>query len=699
MVTRSFSAPEKTQQTRPSLAVESLIMAGMILRSLASLAFTGLLAVGAFAQGWFGYGGNAQHSGLFTGTSQTAALIKWSASIDDDRAYYGGDVLAHYAAPMVTPTNTVVYGYRFTTQQGTNHDNWRVMARSGATGAVTWQFDTDYSAAVIWPNDWTSVFPVTLYQASGNTNNRGVAAAAQGGSIMVRSSADSSTGTPKRLVFYTTLADFTANQAAYAPIKINTPLNADSSGNVYFGYEVTGTVPTSAASLGTGGYAKVNVNTGVSIFKSVSALNLDKGLSQPAMNAAPAITTDGKYVYVAITGGNPMMAKLDAKTLMPIASARVLDPSMTGASAGLINESSASPMIGTDGHVFMGVFGNSWRESHGWMLQFDSDLKQIDSKGKRFPVGAFGWDDTASVVPATMVPSYKGSSKYLILTKYNNYDDNGGDPGADGSNKVAVLDPGSDSISKDRQSSIPVMNEVITVLGPTLINNDGNHPQARNEWCINSVAIDVARKSAIINSEDGHMYRWSFVTNTLTEGLNLQPATGEAYTETAIGPDGQSYAINNSILFALGTNPATSVLLSKGSSASGNAQNTWYLDSSTYKAQSVSTTAGQTVLVESDFVIGTPNPTALNVVSKISAFDGVSGTLYAYNNKTKKFDAIGSQAIGTAVGAFNATITSNVANYIGTGGKVRLQMGGVLPPAIGKAKFTLSIDLITCGAS
>ncbi len=674
-------------------------MLGMILRSLASLAFTGLLAVGAFAQGWLGYGGNAQHSGLYTGTSQTAALIKWSASIDDDRAYYGGDVLAHYAAPMVTPSNTVVYGYRFTTQQGANHDNWRVMARNGATGAVTWQFDTDYSAALIWPNDWTSVFPVTLYQAPGNANLRGVAAAALGGSIMVRTSADTAVGTPKRLVFYTTLADFNANSAAYAPVKINTPLTADASGNVYFGYEVTGNVPTNLASLGTGGYAKVNVNTGVSSFKSVAALNLDQSLSRPAMNAAPAITVDGKYIYVAITGGNPMMAKLDSKTLMPTASARVLDPSMSGASAGLINESSASPMIGTDGHVFMGVFGNSWRESHGWMLQWDSNLKQLDAKGKRFPVGAFGWDDTGSVVPATMVPSYKGTSKYLILTKYNNYDDNGGDAGADGSNKVAVLDPGSDSISKDRQSGIPVMNEVLTVLGPTLINNDSNHPNARNEWCINSVAVDVARKSAIINSEDGHMYRWSFVTNTLTEGLNLQPATGEAYTETAIGPDGQSYAINNSILFALGTNKATATIASKGSGVSGNAQNTWYLDGSSYKIGSVSQPAGQTVLVEADFTIQASNPTSLNVVSTVSALNGVSGTLYVYNNTTKKFDAIGSQALSTTLGAFNATITSNVGNYIGTGGKVKVQIGGVLPPAIGKAKFTLAIDHVTCGAN
>jgi hypothetical protein len=100
------------------------------------------------------------------------------------------------------------------------------------------------------------------------------------------------------------------------------------------------------------------------------------------------------------------------------------------------------------------------------------------------------------------------------------------------------------------------MNEVISVLGPTKANDDSSHPNATREWCINSAAVDVNKQSAIINSEDGHVYRWSFASNTLTESLNLQPPTGEAYTSTAIGPDGQIYAMNNTILFAMG-NPKT----------------------------------------------------------------------------------------------------------------------------------------------
>ena len=63
----------------------------------------------------------------------------------------------------------------------------------------------------------------------------------------------------------------------------------------------------------------------------------------------------------------------------------------------------------------------------------------------------------------------------------------------------------------------------------------------------------------MINSEDGHLYSWNFTTNLLdgvnyattppTGGLSLAPSTSEAYTPTAIGPDGAVYAINDAVLY------------------------------------------------------------------------------------------------------------------------------------------------------
>ena len=142
--------------------------------------------------------------------------------------------------------------------------------------------------------------------------------------------------------------------------------------------------------------------------------------------------------------------------------------------------------------------------------------------------------------------SYAGGSSYLLVSKYNNYD-----LGAhgDGRNEIALLDP--HAAQRDRFSKVRVMREVRTVLSPM-------HPPHttkgnRYEWCINSVAVDPATGSAIANNEDGHLYRWDLDTGRLTEQIRLNKPRGQAYTETVIGPDGTSYAIENALLYAVGS--------------------------------------------------------------------------------------------------------------------------------------------------
>ena len=149
------------------------------------------------------------------------------------------------------------------------------------------------------------------------------------------------------------------------------------------------------------------------------------------------------------------------------------------------------------------------------------------------------------MVPASSVPSYSGTSSYLILTKYNNYVGIGT---GDGVNKVAVLDP--NGTMQDEYSTATVMREVITVTGVTPEPSEG-YPNAVREWCINTTAIDPFTRSAIINSEDGVIYRWDFTSNTLSQKVVLTPGISEAYTPTAIGPDGAVYAINDAILFSV----------------------------------------------------------------------------------------------------------------------------------------------------
>ena len=185
----------------------------------------------------------------------------------------------------------------------------------------------------------------------------------------------------------------------------------------------------------------------------------------------------------------------------------------------------ASPTIGPDGDVYFGVLESTFgaHAGRGWLLHFSPDLSTS------FTPGGFGWDDTASIVPASMVSSYAGPSRYLVMTKYNDY--------AAGLNRVAVLDPQegqADDISPAR-----VMKEVLVMEGP-------------REFCVNTAAVDPATKSILLGNEDGNLYRWDLVSNTFTQRLALTSGVGEAYTPTVVGADGAVYAIGNAVLFSAG---------------------------------------------------------------------------------------------------------------------------------------------------
>jgi hypothetical protein len=143
-----------------------------------------------------------------------------------------------------------------------------------------------------------------------------------------------------------------------------------------------------------------------------------------------------------------------------------------------------------------------------------------------------------------MVPSYTGTSTYLLAQKYNNYNGVGS---GDGLNRLAVLDPKA-SQPDPIVPAVAVMREVMTILGPTL---DAGSATARREWCINTMAADPGRKSILANNEDGVLYRWDLVTNTLSQSVKLNAGLGQAYTPTLVGADGGVYAISNATLYAI----------------------------------------------------------------------------------------------------------------------------------------------------
>jgi hypothetical protein len=475
---------------------------------------------------WSGYGHDAQHSAISPIASQPLHRILWQTSVDLSVPTNNvGELFIHFGSPLITRSNTVIVPVKTTASGG-----FRVEARVGTTGATNWMQTTDYRLP---PHNWIPSFSPTL------TPKNRLYFPGGGGTVYYCDAPDTN-GTPNigQIAFYG-LGNYLANTNAYlANVFINTPITSDRYGNIYFGFQVTNTTPAALTS----GVARIDYNgTGTWIPASIAAA--DATITKVVHNCAPALSNDHKTLYIAINSGNfgfGYLVALDSRTLAPLARVRLKDAGFPAHDASLPDDGTASPTIGPDGDVYFGVFEYQCCVNHdrGWLLHFDSALSQT-----KIP-GAFGWDDTASIVPASMVASYHGTSSYLLMTKYNNYADGG--VGGNGSNKVAILDPNATEV--DPVTGATVMNEVLTILGPT---PNTSLPGVR-EWCINTAAVDPFTKSVLVNNEDGKLYRWDLTSNTLSETVTLTTGIGEAYTPTLIGVDGTVYAVNNAILFAVG---------------------------------------------------------------------------------------------------------------------------------------------------
>jgi hypothetical protein len=485
--------------------------------------------------GWYGFGGDAQHTGQAPAAAQSLDIIHWQTPVDQQPQFSGNDLLIHYGSPVITPGNTVIVPVKTGATNG-----FQLEAFGGRTGTPKWTAGTDYLLPQSY--DWTPEYAPAL------TANGRVYFAGAGGTLWYVTNPDTiGAHAATRVAFYG-LSNYNANPGAFnGSVYIDTPLTADAQGNVYFGYRVYGSNP-----LGlTSGIARIDAS-GKGTFVSASAAAADSNIGEVPHNCAPALSNDGTTLYVGVRSAGTeyygYLLALDSTTLQTKAKVFLKDPRNNNANnAGLLDDSTASPTVGPDGDVYYGVFGNPYNGSRGWLLRFSSDLSQEKTPG------AFGWDDTVSIVPASMVPSYHGSSSYLLFTKYNNY---AGIPdGGDGVNKIAVLDPNATMTDPHSSSNgLKVMNVVESVAGPTP-DPDFIHsgfPNAVREWCINNAAVDPATDSVLANSEDGKLYRFDLGTGLLTQVVTLTPGIGEAYTPTVVGPDGTVYAINDATLFAVG---------------------------------------------------------------------------------------------------------------------------------------------------
>jgi hypothetical protein len=495
------------------------------------------------------FAGNPQHTAVFQPAAQHLSSIHWRSPVDLQPQYQSdGSLLIHYGAPLVTGGNTVIVPVKTGATDG-----FRIEARSGITGALKYLLSTDYTLAGLSFN-WTPSYSPTL--ASDGAGGTRLYYAGAGGTIYYISQPDSSPpGAPVHEAFYG-LSNYLANPAGFnSSVWIDTPMTPDSKGDIFFGFTVQATAP---APLNTtqSGYARIDPSGNATYVLAGNAAG-DPNISRDSHNIAPALSNQEGVIYVVVkataTPTYNYLLGLDSTTLATRYKVFLKDPRSGGAhNATISGDGTASPMLAPDGTVFLGVLGNPYNGSRGWLLHFSHDLSTP------LTPGAFGWDQTAAIVPATMVPSYHGTSPYLIFSKYNNYADPlapSSEDFSDGINKIAILDPNATEVDPHPSSNgLHVMREVMIVAGPTPDphNVGPQSPNAVREWCIDTAAVDPTSDCVIVPSEDGRVYRWSLATGTLSEVINVGTSIGEAYVPTIVGPDGTIFTINNATLFAIG---------------------------------------------------------------------------------------------------------------------------------------------------
>lgn len=506
------------------------------LEIVAFLLFGAAGIVRAQAPVWDGYARDPQHSALSTIPSQPLSSILWQTPVDLNPQYTDDELLIHYGSPAVTAANTVIVPVKTGASGG-----FEVEGINGNNGSVLWTQPTDYQLP---PHNWTPSYSPVL------TPQNRLYYPGIGGSVYFRDNVNSAGAVaPSQLTFYG------QNPASFAnSVFIDTPITSDAAGDIYFGFEVTGSTALPGLAAGQGGIARIAAN-GAATYVSAAAASGDSTMNKVVMNSAPAVSPDGNTVYVAVNNGNfsnGYLLALNSSTLATKAKVAPIDPQF-GTNSPLPDDGTASPTVGPDGRVYFGVF-DAANTSRGWMQQYT--LTPGAAGTFSFTTGTpggFGWDDTVSIVPASMVPSYHGTSSYLLMTKYNNYVETGGG----GQNMIALLDPNSavTDNARNNPTGATIMQTVLTKLGPTPNANGGVY-----EWCINNAVVDPATDSILVNSEDGHLYRWNLATNTFTQQIALTSGVGEAYTPTLIGADGEVFAINNAVLFAVVPEPATAML-------------------------------------------------------------------------------------------------------------------------------------------
>jgi len=593
-----------------TLLVCTLAIAGRIV-------WSGSSAVSAQdAVNWPQWGQNPQHTGAINvvgqDLGQKLADIVYDPLVPDEQAANGGELLAHYQAPIQDGEDVFMEFKSGDYSNPFNSQIWHEKRLHWQDGqlVVMWDFTTDWKPEPIALAGWEPVFHAVL------ANDNIYAPGAGGtlfqldrgsGSVTARINpfdgidpntfvAGPPTADNAGNLFYNVLRwDATSGTTGSWLVKVGTD---NSTTKVSFTTLVPNAPTTCVGAFGNSRLPWPGVATALDSTSAYDPTNLPPsapcGPQRPGINVAPAIAPDGtiytvsradfssRYSYVVAV--NPdLTPKWQASMrdrgindgcgkLIPIAmqsnplqkghcrwgtydAAHLgVDPNTNQMPAGrVIDQSSSSPTVLPDGSVLYGAYSR-YNVSRGHLFRFSST-------GQFLAAYEFGWDST----PA----AFSHDNTYSIVIKDNHYDEEEGyycnnfQGNPDIANIVCAF------------SGVPAGPFYITQLNPNLVPEWKAHSTETNscspsgcvsdhpngfEWCINAPVID-ANHTVYVESEDGNVYKipqgQQGVFDLPPKGsgatrLFLRLALGAAYTPFSIDERGRLYAQNAGHLFVVG---------------------------------------------------------------------------------------------------------------------------------------------------
>lgn len=442
---------------------------------------------------WGQWAHDPQHNGFVPDVqAQPLTAKRWALTIDSTIG--GGDILIHYAAPLIDQNNNIFMTYKERIDL-TLHRS--VMALdAGGNSICTYESDMDVQY-VPPPSSWEPVFhPILANGVLYVPGARGV--------MHVVNPTDCSQITT--ISFYDIPPDPTIRQQLLNTVFVAGVPSADANGNVYYPVLVRAGAPLGLTSQ----FVEIAPD-GTTTTAGYADLTGD-ATQRPPINSGAAIGSDGTIYTGSVRQGGPSVGwllALNPDLSLKWMSSMASDPSRV---AQLIDQSSSCPVVGPDNRVFYGGW-NGNQLSDGYLYSFGPDGTFLGSFD-------FGWDTTPAIFP----DPDGDPTHYHLVQKYNRYQDQ--------RYYMVSLDPNTMSIECQWE-----------LVG--------------REWCINAPAIDL-NGTVYTNGEDGYLYALAGLyptangcNPTMTRILLDQPRSA-AYTPLSLGPDGTVYTLNNGRMFAVG---------------------------------------------------------------------------------------------------------------------------------------------------